>query len=365
MSLHPLVDLSVGKEVKKAAGFRAAAVELNGEGLSVLHQSEVANAPRRADTGRKYFVAYNSRLASERKPGRDDEHFALVLAEYCRREGARLALPEDGSDVEFVHAQIPLKSAAEDKSKGDADTNKGVGKIDLLGVGPGDRLVVAQSKYLAPSAARGRTGDTPLRALLEGLAGCAIASANLESLRQEILDKSGRQIVDEPPILMLLGSPRYWELCRKREAQKGAAWIKELERLAGEIEQHVGVSVLFLGCELAGDPGWSYGDSGPVLDQAPRLTRAWEHGAGKVRPKPRSRPKQVDPADVPVEADLSRAVRSYGLSESYESGDRIQHPTLGLGIVQGIAGNGKIAVLFGEKRSLLVHERSAPAAVSN
>ena len=64
---------------------------------------------------------------------------------------------------------------------------------------------------------------------------------------------------------------------------------------------------------------------------------------------------------VLVEADLSRPIRSYALNESYGSGDRIDHPTLGLGVVQGVAGNGKISVLFGEKKSLLVHERPARA----
>jgi len=76
-----------------------------------------------------------------------------------------------------------------------------------------------------------------------------------------------------------------------------------------------------------------------------------------VRPKPRPRPKPIDPADIPVEADLSLPIRSYALTESYGSGERIDHPTLGLGVVQGVAGNGKIFVLFGEKKSLLVHER--------
>jgi hypothetical protein len=66
----------------------------------------------------------------------------------------------------------------------------------------------------------------------------------------------------------------------------------------------------------------------------------------------------IDPADVPVEPDLSRPVRDYAISGSFSSGDRIDHPTLGLGVVQGGAGNGKIFVLFGEKRSLLVHERA-------
>ncbi len=357
MSLHPLVDLSVDKQVKKAAGFRAAAAELSGEALAVHYQDELANAPRRHDAGKKYFVAYNSRLASGRRPGRDDEHLSLALVEYCRRSEAGLALPDDAGRVDFVHAQIPLKSAAEDKARGDADPNKGLGKIDLLGTDAGGRLVVAKVKYLAPSATRGGTGDTPLRVFLEGLACAAIASANRAALQEELSERVSRTLADAPPILIVLGSPRYWELCRKREAQKGAAWIKEMERLAKEIEEELGVTVIYLGCKLAGDPGWSYPDGMPVLDEAPEIVRAWEYGAGRVRPKPRPRPKPVDPADVPVEADLSRPIRRYALTESYGSGDRIDHPTLGLGVVQGVAGNGKISVLFGEKKSLLVHER--------
>ncbi len=357
VSLHPLVDLSVDKHVKKAAGFRAAAAELSGEALAVHYQDELANAPRRHEAAKKYFVAYNSRLASGRRPGRDDEHLSLALVEYCRRSEADLPLPDDSSSVDFVHAQIPLKSAAEDKARGDADPNKGLGKIDLLGADADGRLVAAKVKYLAPSATRGGTGDTPLRVLLEGLACAAIASVNQAALQEELSERNSHTLSDAPPILMILGSPRYWELCRKREAQKGAAWIKEMERLAKEIEEAFGVTVIYLACKLKGDPGWSYPDGAPVLDEAPEIARAWEYGAGKVRPKPRPRPKSVDPADVPVEADLSLPIRSYALTESYDSGDRINHPTLGLGVVQGGAGNGKISVFFGEKKSLLVHER--------
>jgi hypothetical protein len=364
VSLHPLVDLSVDKHVKKAAGFRAAAAELNGETLAVHYQAELANAPSRHDAGKKYFVAYNSRLASERRPGRDDEHLSLALVDYCRREQAGLVLPDDAGSVDFFHAQIPLKSAAEDKARGDADPNKGLGKIDLLGADADGRLVVAKVKYLAPSATRGGTGDTPLRVVLEGLANAAIAAANQAALQEEISERVARTLAAAPPVLMVLGSPRYWELCRKREAQKGAAWIKEMERLAKEIDEAFGVSVMYLACNLQGDPGWSYPEGTPVLDAAPEIARAWEYGAGRVRPKPRPRPKPVDPADVPVEADLSRPIRSYALTESYGSGDRIDHPTLGLGIVQGVAGNGKISVLFGEKKSLLVHERPAGSGSS-
>jgi hypothetical protein len=60
-----------------------------------------------------------------------------------------------------------------------------------------------------------------------------------------------------------------------------------------------------------------------------------------------------------VEPDLSRPVRAYALTESYEAGDRIAHPKLGDGVVQGTAGPGKIRVRFDDKSSLLVHERSS------
>jgi hypothetical protein len=357
VSLHPLVELSGDKEVRKAAGFRAAAADLTGEGLASLYAQETANAPHRHQAGKKYLVAYNSRLAGSRKPRRDSEHFALALAEYCRRTGEGLALPEDGGSVQFVHAQIPAKSAAADKSRGADDPNAGLLPIDLVGLGPDDRMVVARVKYVAPSAGRTGTGETPLRALLEGLASTAVAVANQAELGQEVAERAGRPFAEGPPLLLLLGSARYWELCRRREAQKGAAWIQQLERLAREIEEAFGVGVLYLTCKLVGDPGWSYPEGSPVLDEAPRLVTAWEYGAGRVRPKPRARPKPSAPAEVRVEADLSRPVRPYVFTESYSAGDRLEHPTLGEGVVQGLAGPGKVNVLFGDRKAVLVHER--------
>jgi len=358
VTVHPLIELSGDQEVRKAAGFRVAAAELTGEGLGVQYQAEMTSAPHRHEAGKKYLVAYNSRLAGSRKPRRDSEHLSLALVEYCRRTGEALALPEDAGSVDFVHAQIPVKSAAPDKSLGADDPNAGVLPIDLLGFGPEDRMVVGRVKSVAPSAARTGTGETPLRALLEGLASAAFAAANQAALGQEVGERVGRPFAEGPPLLLLIGSPRYWELCRRREAQKGAAWIQQLERLAKEIEEATGVGVLYLSCKLSGDPGWSYPEGSPVFDEAPRLATAWEYGAGRVRPKPKPRPKPSAPAEVLVEADLSRPVRPYAFTESYSPGDRLEHPTLGLGVVQGVAGPGKISVLFEELKKVLVHERA-------
>lgn len=357
MSLHPLIQLSNDPAVRQAAGFREAATGLTGEELAVLYQRELENAPRRQEAGKKYFVAPNSKLASERRRGRDDEHLAIALVGQCRASGEGIALPEDAGAVEFLHPLVPLKSAAEDKQKGEADPNRGVGRIDVLGAGPDDRMVVAKLKFVASDATRGRTGDTPLRALLEGLAESAIASANREALQGEVAGVSGRQLADAPPLLLIVGSPRYWELCRRREAQKGAAWIKELERLAREIGEAIGVGVHYLTIQLQGDPGWSYDRGAPALDAPPRFGPAWEPGAGRVRPKARPRPKALSEEARVVEADFSRPVRTYALTETYSPGDRISHGTLGDGVVQGPAGPGKIEVLFGDKKTLLVHGR--------
>lgn len=357
LSQHPLIDLANNREVKQATGFKKIAAELRGEKLAELYQQEIANAPRRADAGKKFFVGHNSKLASVRRPGRDAEHVSIALTANCRSAGDGLRLPDDQGVLQLVHALVPLKSAQPDKERGDDDPNLGVDRIDMLGVGPESRMAVVSVRFLAPDAKRVGVGDTPLRALLEGLANCAIASANREALQSEVTERGGAEMVDEPPILYVLGSKRYWELCRKREAQKGAVWIRELQRLATEIERDIGVTVRYLGFSLQGDPGWNYADGSPTLDGRPEITASWESTAGKVKPKPRPRAKKIDPADIIVEADLSRPVRRYAITEAFEAGDRIDHPTLGSGVVQGGAGRGKINVLFGEKRSLLVHER--------
>lgn len=351
---HPLIQLAAGREVRQSTGFRAAAAELDGPALASAFEKERANAPRLHGEGRRYFANRSGKPASERRRNKDEDHVGQALVRHCSERGEGLTLPDDDWSLLPLDHQVRVKSGPTD----DLET-KGIGRIDLLGVTSDDRLAVIKLRVLEPAATRCGVGDTPLRALLEGLAYTAIASANREELRSEIAERFGRTVNAEPPVLVLLASPSYWRLCRKREAQKGAAWIKEMERLAKEIESEAGPSVRYLGLDLPGDPGWSYEEAGPVLTDAPKLTLAWEPGAGRVKPKPRARPRTASPADLIVEADLSRPVRSYSLRESFVAGDRIDHVKLGLGVVQGIAGTGKIRVLFEDKQIVMVHERGS------
>jgi hypothetical protein len=61
-----------------------------------------------------------------------------------------------------------------------------------------------------------------------------------------------------------------------------------------------------------------------------------------------------------VAADLSRPVRTYSTKESFEPGDRIDHPTFGMGVVETIASPGKITVFFPEGQKVLACARPEP-----
>ncbi len=362
MSIHPLIERAAQREVRQSRGFREAAAALTGEMLAEEFRKEVEAAPLRGAAGKRFLISHNTKLAESRRNGRDGEHAALALVDWCAENGA-LMLPDDENSFLPLHTQVPLRTAQADK-KDPNDPNAGIGRLDIVGLGPGDRLAAVSVKYLAPDATRVGTGDTPLRALLEGLAHAAVAQANREALLGELGERVETPFADAPPALLIVGSPKYWELTRKREAQKGAAWIRELERLSAEIEDAMDVPVHFLSLRIQGELGWSYDTGAPKLDDRPRLLPAWEPGAGRVKPKarPRRRKESASVSDAPVEPDLTRPVRNYAIHEAYAAGDRIDHPTLGLGVVQGGAGPNKIRVLFDEKKSTLIHDRAMPGA---
>jgi len=353
VSQHPLIELANDREIRQSKGFREAAARLTGEALAEMYQQEVANAPKRYDADKKFLVGQKGSVARGGRVGKPQEHLSIALVNRFRSAGEGLDLPvaPAGDTLDLFAYQVPLKVRQ-------TDPDKRIGKVDLIGAIPENRLATIVLKYVPPSATRGSTGDTPLRGLLEGLAYTAIVQANRSEILGEIEAEFERKLSNEPPILIVLGNTRYWELCRKREAQKGAAWINQMERLAAEIDENLGITIRYLGLKLQGDPGWEYDEDRPTLVGTPILDRAWGPGAGKVRPKSKPKAKSKSaPFDEIVEADPTRPVRSYRVTESYESGDSIEHPTLGLGVVQRSAGVGKIKVLFDDTPRLLIHER--------
>jgi hypothetical protein len=351
---HPLIDRARGGGVRQASSFHEAAAALAAELLRSDWDEEVSGAPSRRAAGKRYLAERRRPPARLGSGGRVQEPLALALWRHASDPSRALPLPGGGT-LQLVGARVPLRSGAADATRAD-DPNRGVGEIDLLGVSDAGRLAVVSLAWVPSDAARAGTGDTPLRALLEALAACAIAWANRDALREEIADGFAVELSEQPPMLLLIGVPRYWELCRRRAAQRGAAWIQQMERLAGEVEAGLGVTVRYLAVEPV---EWSLDTDGwPALAGPPVLAPAWEEGAGRVRPRPPRRPRPRTPAEEPaIEADPTRPVRLYAMTESYHPGDRIAHPLFGEGVVQGAAGPGKIEVRFPGEPRVLVHQR--------
>lgn len=101
------------------------------------------------------------------------------------------------------------------------------------------------------------------------------------------------------------------------------------------------------------------GGVGAAALAAPTLaTKAAKVAKVKVPGKPRSRKAAAEPAAPSVAADLGRPVRRYGASELFTPGDRIQHPSFGLGVVQGSPGPGKINVAFPDGPRILAQAKA-------
>lgn len=360
MSAHPILDLLRDHDVRQAKGFRAAAERITGASLEADYQREVAAAPKRSLQGLTHLGVKSGRRARARQNGKDERHLAEAILRSSRRGEATvknrpIELPT-GEILTLVDHSVPIRTATPDAALGDADPNAGVEDIPILAVLGEDRPAVVVLKYIEPGSNRSGANDTPLALMLEGFAHAAAYDANRVALRAEIQAAVGKTTGEEAPAIVVAASPRFWELCRKREAQKGAAWIRELERIAREAAESIGCEIFFVALATSGDPGWSYDDEGAILSGPISISKSWEGSAGKLKAKPKTS-KRAEPAVKIIEADPARPLRSYSIRDTYEVADRIAHPKLGEGVVQELSGRDKIVVLFAGEKKLLVHGR--------
>ncbi|MFO0688520.1 MAG: hypothetical protein U0900_07420 [Myxococcota bacterium] len=363
MSAHPILDLVQDHDVKQAKGFRAAAERITGASLEAAYQQEVAAAPKRSEQGLAHLGVRTGRRAKARQHGKDERHLAEAIARAAKAGNLTapnrpLELPT-GEPLTIVDHNVPIRlgrPAAADAPSGDADPNAELEDIPLLGMLGEDRPAVVVLKFIDADSNRSGANDTPLRLLLQGIAHAAAYDANRVALREEIAKATGKTTGDEAPAVIVAASPRYWELCRKREAQKGAAWIREVERIGREAAEAIGCEVFFVALSTHGQPGWTYDDDGAVLTGPIALAKAWEGSAGKLKAKPKTT-KKSEPAVVLVEADPDQPARRYSIRDTYAVADKIDHPKLGEGVVQELSGRDKILVLFAGEKKLLVHGR--------
>ena len=85
---------------------------------------------------------------------------------------------------------------------------------------------------------------------------------------------------------------------------------------------------------------------------------------GKPQPVARKSKAKKDPRaeyDAMMSELLEQPVRNYSPRESFGLRDKVNHPTLGMGIVVRLRGNGKLELLFAEGLKTLIHGKDSVA----
>ena len=184
-------------------------------------------APRRADSGKRYFEDHCGVPSSGKNADPESED---ILAMALWNERIPLTRAE-GVEFFLRDYQFPLKSS---------DSDEGIGEIDLLGVTNQGRLMVIELK-VKPNGDNNR-GDTPVSAMLQGLRYAAIVQSNLNSIAREMEQKFDCSIQDEPPVVQVLAPEDWWLAWKRLEGStrsKAGNWEIAFVELAKDIEERL------------------------------------------------------------------------------------------------------------------------------
>ena len=238
-----------------ATGLAPAMAAVNRRDLYAEYQSLVGRAPRRADSGKPYFVGHDGVPSSGRGSNRFEEHYAIALFNLDKQWPCA-----HGGQFRLLDYQFPLKAR-----QGDA----GIGKIDLLGVTDKGRLMVIELK-VKPDSGR---GEAPPAALMEGLRYAAIVQANLDAIANEAnahFGRSGVRVSNEPPMILLLAPQAWWRGWQALRHTVAGNWQSAFNALIQDVQNNIGVTI---GCaELQGGKlAMGLNGQKPKLDPAPTL----------------------------------------------------------------------------------------------
>lgn len=225
-----LIELYNSSEVTSISRFCQTASDLNPKLLEDAYQEVLDNAPNRANRGKTYFGSRSGITSSGSRTNRREEHLAVALYN-ASKEGRELRVSKEKL-LSIIDYQTPLKARYDDK---------GIGKIDLLGVLEPSELAVIELKVAKPD---GGPSDTPLRALLEGLTYCALVEANLATIAQEVKTNLGIDITIGRPTLIVMAPQDYW-LAYLNHKSSGE-WPAALMQVVDWLDKHLGLTTYIL-----------------------------------------------------------------------------------------------------------------------
>ncbi len=207
-------------------------------------------APRRtASAGKQYFVGHRGEVPDSNESNRIEERLAVALY----NEGAPWVLP-DGEMLRLIDYQVPLSATRR---------AKGIGKIDLLGVIDGGQFVVIELKH--SSKEKGR-GEAPMVALLEGLRYASILQANMDDFVEQAKQHFGVDVLNTPPLVMLLGPLAWWDSWLALRA--AGAWAGPFLQLIADVKVRTGLEIR---CLAHGDTALGGSVTKPRIIPVPTL----------------------------------------------------------------------------------------------
>lgn len=225
MLIKDLIALYSKPEVNRISGFTEVATNLDLDALANAYTDLVQNAPRRRLAQKSYFQAgHDGFPCGKETSNRREEHLALALF----NQSKTFDFP-GGRILNIIDYQTPLKSKQGDK---------GIGKIDLFGVLDNSTPTVIELKI---NAIKGRKADTPLRALLEGLAYCAIVEANISDIADEAETMFNLPVNQSRPDLIVMAPADYWQYYLGKPS--AGDWFPVVENLVSQIGQKLKIYV--------------------------------------------------------------------------------------------------------------------------
>jgi hypothetical protein len=229
--MQNLIKLCNEPKVRNLSTFYETAKNLDLTEICDLYKETRRNAPRRMPPNKTYFIDTHKGITSSGdSSNRHEEHLAIALYNSSRKR-KHFKLP-DRRCLDILDYQTPLKASHEDKK---------VGKLDLFGVIDQSLPCIIELKVEGQSNNR---ADTPLRALLEGLAYCAIVEKNITVIAEEASRKFGLSILATPPVLIIMAPEAYWG--GYLDHAKSGPWLPELNRIMTGLKKQLNLDIQLL-----------------------------------------------------------------------------------------------------------------------
>ena len=221
-----LIDLHNDPAVDRITEFAEVAAALASDvgTLARCYEDLVGTAPHRHERDKRYLGGRTGATGSGASSTRSEEHLAVALYN-ASRGGAAFALP-DRRPLEIIDYQMPLKARRDDR---------GIGKVDLFAVADGRLPCVVELKV----AGKRDRGNTPLRALLEGLTYCAIVEANIADIASE-----HRALTTSRPTLVVMAPDDYW--AGYVDHPRAGEWLSAVRSLISGLGDTLGLKVHLL-----------------------------------------------------------------------------------------------------------------------